>query len=416
MEQKEMDALLANVDAKVADGIKTALKDATAGLIKAEDFEAKLLEMKVDDLTIKELVTAVKAQGDSLKTIIESQGKPTGKETLNDLCKRVHPDVVKQVVDAGNSMKFKMNVNKTTVGLSSITSDPLGMFIPGIAEVQSQKNLIVPSLNSFDIGTDSHGVIYWTDQTTRTNNAAARSDGSAAAEQVYAWTGYSETIDNVSAMIPVHKEALKHISFLEGELKRLLNDDCLTALDAYAYTGTGTAPQIGGIYTRATAFDAAAFIAAGGFTPSGAGLYDLIVSLGMQIEKTTKYMVDKAWLNPYDVGRLRLAKDKNDQFLFPQYALGNGGDLYIGKIRVIEANSVTVNTCVVGDSRKATMYTSGNVEIEIGYNLTGDFSKRILTILANMEASLLIRNAEVDAFLKSTNITNDIAAITYSGA
>jgi hypothetical protein len=51
-------------------------------------------------------------------------------------------------------------------------------------------------------------------------------------------------------------------------------------------------------------------------------------------------------------------------------------------------------------------------EIEIGYNLTGDFSKRILTILGNLEASLLIRNAEVDAFLKSTDIDADINAIT----
>jgi hypothetical protein len=81
---------------------------------------------------------------------------------------------------------------------------------------------------------------------------------------------------------------------------------------------------------------------------------------------------------------------------------------------VIEANSVTVNTCVVGDSRKATLFTSGNVEIEMGYNLTGDFSKRVLTLLANMEASLLIRNAEADAFLKSTDIAADIVALRAS--
>lgn len=411
MEEKELKALLEQVDSRVTDGMKAVI----AGLLKAEDFETKLNEMKVSDLTIKEVVEAVTKQGDQIKKIIESQEKPTQKEALSDLVKRVHPGVLK-ALESGNSHKFGMNVNKTTVGLSSITSDPMGMFLPGVAEIQSQKNMIAPSLAQFNIGPDSHGIIYWTDQSTRTNNAAARSDGSAAAEQVYAWTGYSETIDNVSAMIPVHKEALKHVAWMEGELKRLLSDECLTALDAYAYTGNGTAPQIGGIYTRATAFDAAAFIAAGGFTPIGAGIYDLVCSMAAQIEKATKYMVDKVWLNPYDVLRLRLAKDADGNFLFPQYALGNGGDLYIGKVKVIEANSVTVNTCVVGDSRKATLYSSGNVEIEIGYNLTGDFSKRILTLLANMEASLLIRNAEVDAFLKSTDLTSDIAAITASQA
>ena len=412
MEEKELQALLEKVDSKIAD----ATKAAAAGMLKADDFEAELNKLKVDEMTIKELVTAVKTQGQELQKVIENTTKPEKMERLSDLVKRVHPAIVKAVVESGNSHKFNMNVNKTTVGLASITSDPMGMFLPGIAEVQSQKNLIAPSLAQFNIGQDSHGIIYWTDQTTRTNNAAARSDGSAAAEQTYAWTGYSETVDNVSAMIPVHKESLKHVAWMEGELKRLLTDDVLTSLDAYTYLGTGTAPQIGGLYTRATAFDAAAFIAAGGFTPVGAGIYDLVVSMAAQIEKSTKYMVDKVWLNPYDVLKLRLAKDADGNFLFPQYALGNGGDLYIGKVKVIEANSVTVNTCVVGDSRKATLYTSGNVEIEIGYNLTGDFSKRILTMLANMEASLLIRNAEVDAFLKSTDINNDIQAITGPNA
>lgn len=411
MEEKELQTLLEKVDSKIQTGIQAV----TSGLLKVEDFEAKLNEMKVSDMTIKELVEAVTKQGTEITKIIQDKNTPKEKETLKDLATRVHPGILK-ALETGSPHKFSMNVNKTTVALTAINSDPAGLIIPGIAEVQSQKNMIAPSLAGFNIGSDSHGIIYWTDQTTRTNNAAARSDGSAAAEQVYAWTGYSETIDNVSAMIQVHKEALKHIGWMEAELKRLLNDDILTALDAYCYTGSGTAPQIGGIYTRSTAFDAAAYIAAGGFTPSGAGIYDLVTSMAMQIEKATKYMVDKVWLNPYDVGRLRLAKDKNDQFLFPQYALGNGGDLYIGKVKVIEANSVTVNTCVVGDSRKAGLYTSGNVEIEMGYNLTGDMGKRIVTLLANMEASLLIRNAEVDAFLKSTNLTNDIAAITVSGS
>lgn len=406
-----MQTLLDKVDGKIKTGIELAAK----GFITLDDFEKKLDEMKIDDLTIKEIVKAVKTQGEEIAKMIQERASKTTKEPLSDLVKRVHPGVLK-ALESGSPHKFGIDVNKTTVALTAITSDPVGLILPGIAEIQSQKNLIAPSLTPFNIGTDSHGIIYWTDQTTRTNNAAARSDGSAAAEQVYAWTGYSETIDNVSAMIPVHKEALKHVSWMEGELKRLLSDDCLTALDAYCYTGSGTAPQIGGIYTRATAFDVAAFIAAGGFTPISAGIYDLVTSMAAQIEKATKYMVDKVWLNSYDVLRLRLAKDVDGNFLFPQYALGNGGDLYIGKVKVIEANSVTVNTCVVGDSRKATLFTSGNVEIEMGYDLTGDFSKRILTLLANMEASLLIRNAEAGAFLKSTNISNDIAALSAPSA
>jgi hypothetical protein len=409
MEEKELKALLEQVDGKVSEGMKAV----TAGLLKVEDFEAKLNEWKVSDLTIKEVVDAVTSQGVELKKIIESQSKPTEKESVSKIITKVFPDIVKVVEGNGGRYKIKIDrsmVSKTAVSLTSITSDPNGMILPDMAMIQSQANNIAPSLNVFQLTPDDHGIIYWVDQTTRTNNAAARSDGSAAAEQVYAWTGYSETVDNVSAMVPAHKEALKHISVMQQTINALLTDDCLVALDGYCYTGTGTAPQIGGIYTRATAFAPATYIAAGGFTPKHPTIYDLVVSMAAQIEKATKYVVDKVWLNPYDVTRLRLAKNNDGDFLFPQYAMGNGAPLYIGRIQVVEANSVTVNTCVVGESKRAMLY-QGGVELDIGYDLTGDFSKRIVTILANMEASLVIRNAEVNAFLSSTDIGADIVAL-----
>jgi len=370
-----------------------------------ETFETKLKELDMkEDLT--ELKTAIETQGLALQKITDKT--PAEKTTLKAELLKAYSDIVKNV-GAGGNHKFKVDsgiIPKTTIGLASITSDPMGMFLPDWAVIQSQKNAIAPSLNKFSLTADDHGVIYWTDQTTRTNNAAARSDGSAAAEQVYAWTGYSETVDNISAMVPVHKEALKHISQLENEIKMLLTDDIRVALDNYCYTGTGTAPQIGGIYTRATAFNAATFISAGGFAPKQANLRDLILSMAAQIMKASKYNVDKVWLNPYDA--LQLKSYKSDLGIYLPLMV-NGK---VETIEVIEANSVTANTLVLGDSSKARLYDTGSVEIEIGYNLTGDFSKRILTILANMETSLLIRNAEVDAFLKSSDILTDIVGIT----
>ena len=395
------------------DGIRDEIKNhvaaeiinATKGAITTETLKENLEKLEVEGLTIKQIVEAITKHGLKINEM-DAKGKEKP-ETIKDTLIKVYPDIIKNVRESGGKFTFK-----TAVSLTSITSDSVGMFIPGFAPVQSQMNAIAPSLAPFTLTADDHGVVYWTDMTTRTNNAAARSDGSAAAEQVYAWTGYSETVDNISAMVPVHKEALKHISVMENEIKTLLNDDCQVALDGYCYTGTGTAPQIGGIYTRATAFAPATYITAGGFTPIGAGLYDLVSCMAAQIMKATKYQVNKVWVNPYDALRLRLAKDADGNFLFPQYVMGNGAPMYIGNVQVIEANSVTANTLVVGDATKARLYSTGNVEIEIGYDLTGDFSKRILTILANMEASLVIRNAEVDAFLKSTDITSDIDAIT----
>lgn len=401
--------------------IKEQLDEFRAGLdgyASKEDLDMRFeqLEGMVNEANVKEDLTelkeAVEAQGLRIKQMQEE--KPQKKETLSEVLSKHTEQIQKSVGVSGGSYKFKVDapIQKTTIGLSSITSDPIGMFLPGWAEIQTQNNRIAPSLSPFTLTADDHGVIYWTDQTTRTSNAAARSDGSAAAEQVYAWTGYSETVDNISAMVPVHKEALKHISQLEGEIKRLLVDDVAVALDDYCYTGTGTAPQIGGIYTRATAFDAAAYLAAGGHSPDYPNMYDLLVSMAANIMKATKYNVDAAWVNPYDVVKMKLNKDENGVYTMPPFVVPSvGGPITVSNMKIIEANSVTAGTCVVGDSSKARLYSTGQAEIEIGYNLTGDFAKRVLTILANLECSLLIRNAEAGAFLKSTDIDNDIAAI-----
>jgi hypothetical protein len=400
---------------------------------KAEQLNKLKVELKEN--ATKEINEAIgnlrdeiaKNNQDQMK-IFEAQGiaikqmqtpKVDSVKSLRDLIKEKFEDIQKGVL-SGGKFKFSIDagkVQKTTISLSSITSDPIGMFLPGWAEIQSQNNRIAPSLRPFQLTADDHGVIYWTDMTTRTNNAVARSDGSGAAEQVYAWTGYSETVDNISAMVPAHKEALKHVSVMQGEIERLLKDDIAVALDDYCYTGSGTAPQIGGIYTRATEFDAAAYIAAGGFTPKEANMYDLIVSMAAQIMKATKYMVDTCWINPYDALKMKLNKDVNGVYTMPPFVVpGANGPITVSGMRMIEANSVTAGTCVVGDSSKATLYSTGMAEIEVGYNLNGDFAKRIVTILGNLEASLLIRNAEADAFLKSTDIDSDIAAITAATA
>jgi HK97 family phage major capsid protein len=313
--------------------------------------------------------------------------------------------------------KFELNVDKTTVSMSSITSDPGGFMLPGFAPIQTQNNFIASSLNTFTLGADSHGIVRYTDWTSPTSSgAAARADGYAAGESVAAWTGYSAALENISDSIPVHLEALRDVALMESELNNFLTNNLQVKEDSLLYSGDGNTPNIKGLYTYATAFDAAAFISAGGFAPASAGLYDLVVSMAAQIMKASKYMVNVVYINPYDALRMKLVKDTNGQYLFPMYIQTAGGLTMIDNIRVIQSNSVTVNTLVLGDSRMFRRYVGENINLSMGYNASGDFTKRIITILANMAELFLIRTAEQDSLLKSTDITADIAAITGATA
>ena len=172
-------------------------------------------------------------------------------------------------------------------------------------------------------------------------------------------------------------------------------------------SGDGNAPNIKGIYTYATAFNSGAYT---GFKPVAANLYDLVVIMATEIMKNTSYMVDFVILNPADTLKLKLAKDLDGQYLKPFILNGN----QIDNIRIIESASQTINTLTIGDSQMATRYYGEDLTIDVGYDLTGDFSKRIVTILGNMEELLLVRNCEADAFLKSTDIEADVLNITGS--
>jgi len=371
-------------------------------------------EIKIKD--IADLQTELDNLGKEITSLKESNLNIENKITIA----KILVDKKAEIESAMESFKGKFSLKipvasilKTTVTSSSITSDPGGIVIPGFGQIQTAKRRIAQLFAQFPVGTDSHGVIYYTDQTTRTSAAAARSAGSAAGESTIAWTGYSATLQSISDSIPLHKEVLSRISLMEAEIRNFLTTNLLLAEDNYLLNGTGTPPQIQGAYDIATTFDSAAYT---GFKPKLAALIDLIVVMATQITKSTSYNVDYAIVNPEDMLGIALEKDSNGNRINFNYYNPTTGETQIKSIRVIESAHQTVNTLTIGDFSRARRYYGENITLEFGYNTSGDFTKRIITMLANMEELLLIRNCEADAFLRSTDIATDITNITAAGA
>lgn len=385
---------------------------AKSGEMTAEQFaekfatEAEKMQIEVDK------VDGLQAQLDKMGVEIDAMKEKGGKAEVKSLTEIVK-EAINELKNVGSNGKFGLkipisSVNKTTVAMSSITDDYGGLRLPGIGQIQTPRNRILPILNTFPIGADSHGTVYYTDQTTRTNNAAARAMGAAAGESAITWTGFTKPLESISDSIPVHKEVLSRVSLMEAELRNFITENLTQKLDGYAFSGTGTTPQIDGIYTGADTFDSAAY---SGFKPQKAALLDLIVIMATEVMKETKYDVNYAVINPSDALGLQLEKDENGNRINFQMTNPMTGETVVKGIKIIESSKVTANTLLVGDFRMARMYMGDNINIEFGYNTSGDFTKRIVTMLGNMEALMLVRNCEADAFLKSTNISADIANI-----
>jgi len=143
------------------DGIRDEIKNhvaaeiinATKGAITTETLKENLEKLEVEGLTIKQIVEAITKHGLKINEM-DAKGKEKP-ETIKDTLIKVYPDIIKNVRESGGKFTFK-----TAVSLTSITSDSVGMFIPGFAPVQSQMNAIAPSLAPFALTADDHGVVY----------------------------------------------------------------------------------------------------------------------------------------------------------------------------------------------------------------------------------------------------------------
>lgn len=394
------------------DNIMEAIK--TSQLSK-EDVADMISKVDFGKAEIEALKEEHQKQLDTIGAEIAAM-KESGKQNDNvadfgELLKNASENMVKELSQMGGKFTFTVptkSIMKTTILPSSYTNDTNGVYLAGFGQAKTQTNKIASLFSQFPIGSDSHGVVYYTDQTTTTRNAAARSVGSAAAESALAWTVYNKTLESISDSIPVAKEMLSRTSLMEAEIRNFITNNLLIKEDNLLVSGNGTTPQLKGIVSYAPAFDSAAY---SGFKPKQAALMDLIVTMATEIEKNSSYVVDACVINPADALALKLEKDANGNRINIEM-LNAKGEMQVRGIKVVESASVTENTLVLGDFTKARRYVGDSITLEFGYNASGDFAKRIVTLLGNMEELLLVRNAEADAFLKSTDIATDITNIT----
>lgn len=377
-------------------------------------FEAEAENHKIEVKSIEGLQDQLDKLGTSLKALEETGAKAKDEKSFAEILGEKVKSLDSELSQMGG--KFTLNVplkslglsTKTTILPNSFTTDYAGARIPGFGQLATKKMKIANLFSQFPIGADSHGIIYYTDWSTATRNAASRSVGSASAESVAAFTGYSQALECITDSIPIAKEMLSRYSLLEAEIRNFIETNLMLKEDSLLVTGTGSTPEIKGIYTYATAFASSTYA---GFKPKQATLFDLIAVMTTEIEKNTQYSVDYCLVNPADMLGITLEKDANGNRINFNMVQADG-TTRIKSVQVIETASVTANTLVLGDFTRARRYLGENISLEFGYNASGDFAKRIVTLLGNMEELLLVRACEADAFLKSTDIATDVANIT----
>lgn len=389
MEEKE--ALLKEIQGLVKGYVSK--EDLDKGLEMAiakanENFKGSELEKSITEL--KEIA---QAQGEAIAKMKTNQGTQVEKTIAQQL--QAQKDILKRIASGDETAK-------AVVLPTSITSNFNGQVIPQIGRIQQRRIVVTNLFTQSGIDANHQGVIRYMDQTTATNGAAARTKGNAAGEGAAAWTGYSLDTQAISHIIPVEKSMLENYNFIQTEVNNWLMTGLDLKVENDVLLGSGVAPIIKGLATSATEY-----VNTEGVAFDEAGKIELIATIATKIGSGTMYSANYVLMNDFDALELKLEKTDLGTFKFPNFLGANG--MQIENVQIVPTSLVTKNTMYVGDFNYGVFYSKPTT-IEIGYN-SDDFSKRKLSILANIECALLIKALDAGAFYKVSNITDAITSI-----
>lgn len=431
MEKEEIEKLLQDVAKKngeaISEATKQAVSEAAKGLVTVEQLNKTLEEAGLKKDAIKSLTEAIEKQGLEITKLIGGKGKQEEKtieQAVAEKGEAIKALAGKTSKDSNGNVRF--TVNKTMVQRSGVSSNTMGVRLPGVGQIAHRAAVmrsIFPSVRLSDADyRDSNGVIYYLDQNAITRNAAAVAELAGTTvgsgnkpESAISWIERTLKLETIADTIPVTKQAYRNLGFVAGELDQLLRVNLELAVDAELYSGDGSTPNLSGVYTTAGAVALDSTLPGYGVI-NDANVYDLIAAVRTLIMtggtagtgKQSKYAPNFVIMNPVDILKYKLAKATDGHYLLPPFISADG--MRIDNVMVIESSQVTANTLVMGDSNYGRIYEGEDVTIEMGW-VNDQFVKNQWTIRAEQVIALLIRNVDADGFKKVTDIGAAVAAL-----
>lgn len=396
MTENEVKEILETISIKNGEAICEAVEKYSVGLLTKAEFEQMTKNIPTKD-ELRAVVEAVEKQGLKLAEL-EMQPKP--KEPIITTLRK-HENAIKSLGTGKGAVgiTFKANVLR-----SSITDSTIAQREPGVGQLPTLQPQLLNLFSQGTVGPNSNGVIRYIDQATVTRAAAPVAEAASKPEAAVTWVEKLTRIEVISEWLPVTRQALDDLDFMASEIDQLLRLDLSLAIDQQLYSGTGTSPQLRGVYTAAPAFTPTAGVT------TEPNIYDLIAAVATDIvnDRDALYAPNVVLINPVDFLRLKIRKASNGHYVVPSFVTPDGRT--IDGMQVIPTARVAANTLLVGDFRYGRVYMDGDITVEIGWQ-NDQFVKNMVTMLAEVKIGLLIRDVNANAFRKVTDITTVLSGM-----
>jgi HK97 family phage major capsid protein len=279
---------------------------------------------------------------------------------------------------------------------------PVEQRIAGLNLIATRRPRLI---DLFAKGQAASNIISWVYQANRDGAAGGTTEGSTKNQIDFDLVVASQAVVKRTAFIKVSTEMLDDIDFIESEIRNELMRLLMLDVENTSYSGNGTAPNLNGIRTVATAFAAGTFAG----TVDNANSADVLVVAMNQIAIANQEAPNAILMHPSDIAALKLMKVSATDKRYVDRLLYIGMDLTLDGVPMIGSTLVTAGTYLVGNFNLSVLYQKQGIMINIGLD-GNDWTKNMRTIIAEWRGALVTKNNDRTAFVKGTFAT-DIAAL-----
>lgn len=275
------------------------------------------------------------------------------------------------------------NYSGGTVGLST--------WDPSFATVARRSPFLRQLVNVRPV---SSQYVAWAEQANRDGGAGQTAEGAAKTQADFDIVEANKKVEKITSYIKVSKEALADIPFLQAEINNDLLSLVNLKLDTDLLSGGGVSPALKGILEYATTFAAPSGLE---LSIDNANELDALRAAIAQVENahfSPNYII----MHPTDVAKIDMLKDTTNNYLTHQAAGQFMFKAFYG-IPVVANTGMTQGDFLVGDFTKSNLGIREDVNISVGYD-QDDFTKNLVTILAEIRAVHYIKSNHTTAFVK----------------
>lgn len=398
MENLTPEAAIEKINGLVAEKMANVPTKEDLEAVKTELEGIKSLELKSDELmkTIAKLEGRIEALNEKGHSVPEAK-QP---KSLAGKMVKAYTDNVKSIKDSiEKGQNFTLEVKSAPE--DTIDGDYSGTY--ALTTLEPEVNRIARPIRRMmeiaNVGTTASKYVVYIQQTQQASSAwTAEAELKEAGE--IKWEEISSEVKKVAGSIKVSKEMLEDLAFVRSEINTVLMEQIEQAIDYSMVNGAGGS-DLNGLVGNVPNFNAGNFAG----TIVGANIIDVLQVCKAQIQ-AANFQPTHVVMNPEDKAKLELTKTSTGEYTYPMFFTGAEN---IAGLIVVASNNITAGTIIVGDFSKLIVKVREAVNLTVGYE-NDDFTRNMVTIIAEARLVQYIRNNDVYAFVEA-DLATAIAAL-----